>query len=82
LFLLIGDVVLKSHLDFWDVLRRHDRRGAEPEELVDADDGVHQEQHRQQEVGQEGEDRPEAEVGSSLLIHHCKIAQTSLLKLF
>ena len=39
-----------------------------PEELVDADDCMHEEEDGQDDVGQEGEDGPEAEVGPRLAV--------------
>ena len=57
-----------TDLDVWDVAGGRDRRCPEPEELVDADDGVDEEQDGQQHVGQEREDGPEAEVGPGLAV--------------
>ena len=57
-----------TDLDLRDVAGGRDGRRPEPEELVDADDGVDQEEDGQQDVGQEGEDGPEAEVGPRLAV--------------
>ena len=58
------------YLDVTDVFRGHHRGRAEPEELVDANDGVHEEQDSQDHVREEREDGPEAEVGPWLAVHN------------